>query len=107
MAKTSSEGIFFVTTIRTVGEGSNGDLGWWAKLWNRVLRFSIGHGYKPHRALYGMLFFLLVGAVFFQIGNCGHLITPSNNVTIERKARMDYPKFHAYRLTLNPRLPAK
>jgi hypothetical protein len=32
-----------------------GDLGWWAKFWNLVLEFSIGHGYKPHRAFLLMI----------------------------------------------------
>jgi hypothetical protein len=82
-----------------------GDLGWWAKLWNRVLGFSIGYGYKPHRALFGMLFFLLVGTVAFQFGYWDHLITPSNNVANERKARMDYPKFHAFIYSLDTFLP--
>jgi hypothetical protein len=52
-----------------------GDLGWWAKLWNHVLGFSIRHGYKPHRALYGILIFLLLGTVFFQVGYWGHMIS--------------------------------
>jgi hypothetical protein len=31
----------------TACDQRNQYLGWWAKLWNHVLGFSIGYGYKP------------------------------------------------------------
>jgi hypothetical protein len=81
-----------------------GNLGQWARVWKSLLGFSIRHGYKPHRALYGMLLFLVLGTVFFQMGYWGHAITPSNTVVYDRKP-MNYPRFQAFIYSLDTLLP--
>jgi len=85
--------------------GRYGKLGLWAKVENCVLGFSIRHGYRPRRAFYGMLLFLLAGTVFFQIGYWCHLLTRSNNLTNVPIARGDYPKFQAFVYSLDTFLP--
>jgi hypothetical protein len=82
-----------------------GELGWWAKFANCVLGFTIRHGYKPHLAFYGMLFFLLLGTVCFQAGYWCHLVTRSNNLANVPIARADYPKFQAFVYSLDTFLP--
>ncbi len=82
-----------------------GKLGWWAKVANCVLGFTIRHGYKPHLAFYGMLFFLLLGTVCFQAGYWCHLLTRSNELANVPLARADYPKFQAFVYSLDTFLP--
>jgi hypothetical protein len=82
-----------------------GDLRRGAKLWNLLIGFSIGHGYRSHRALLGLLGFLLIGTVFFQCGFWGHLITPNYSVRVDRKSTNDYPKFQAFVYSLDTLLP--
>jgi hypothetical protein len=73
-----------------------GELNWWAKRWNWFLGVTLKHGYKPHRALWGMLFFIVLGTVFFQAGYWSHLITPANELKNEPTARQNYPRFQAF-----------
>jgi hypothetical protein len=82
-----------------------GNLGWVAKIWNRLLGISIGHGYRSHRALFGLLGFLLIGTIFFQCGFWGHVITPNYSVRADRKSTNDYPKFQAFVYSLDTLLP--
>ena len=82
-----------------------GDLGWWAKFAILLLGFSIRHGYKPRRALFGMLIFILFGTIAFQAGYWCHLLTRSNNLANVPIARADYPKFQAFVYSLDTFLP--
>ena len=68
----------------------HGDLGWWAEAWNYVLGFSIGHGYKPHRALLFVLLLLIPGWFFFKLGHDHGLMIRTKDLSKEA-----YPKFHA------------
>ena len=82
-----------------------GSLTSWGKGWNWLLGVTIKHGYQPHRALFGMLFFVLLGTGIFQVGYWNHLITPSNEVKNERKAKLNYPKFQAFVYSLDTFVP--
>jgi len=83
----------------------HGDLGWWAKVWNRVLGVSIGHGYKPHRAFFLMIYFVGLGAGMFHDGYKNHLITPSSEVKNEYGTKTNYPKFQPFIYSLDCFLP--
>lgn len=50
------------------------------RLWLSILNRTIRHGYRPHRALYFALFFIISGGYFFSWGNSQNLMTPSNNI---------------------------
>jgi hypothetical protein len=80
-----------------------GDLKSAAKLWNFLLGFSIGHGYKPHRAFLLMAYFLWLGAALFHDGYKNHLITPINQAKGERDT--NYPKFQSFVYSLDCFLP--
>jgi hypothetical protein len=84
--------------------GEHGGLTKWGKCWNRVLGVTIKHGYKPHHALLGMLFFVLLGTGLFQVGYWKHLITASQEIKHE-KAGSDYPKFQAFVYSLDTFVP--
>jgi hypothetical protein len=46
-------------------------------LWREALRITIGYGYRPLRALWWILGFVLLGAVLFRSGYKAGLITPT------------------------------
>jgi hypothetical protein len=82
-----------------------GDLWWWAKLWNRVLGFSIGHGYKPHRALLWIIYLVFLGGAVFHDGYRNHLITQSSDLQNGLEVKMNYPKFQPFVYSLDCFLP--
>lgn len=56
-----------------------GGLGRWARGWSRLLKLTIGHGYKPHRALVGSLAFVLLGWYVFGAAHDLHLMVPAKS----------------------------
>jgi hypothetical protein len=96
-----------------------GKLRWWARHWNRLLGLTIRHGYEPHRALVGMLFFVVLGWVIFGwafdnklmtrssdiLGNKDWAQTDPNRAKSEREAERDYPKFNRFVYSLDAFLP--
>lgn len=81
-----------------------GDLGWGAKLSNLVLG-AIGHGYRPLKAFGGMLCFIVLGTILFQIGYINKLIKPSSSVFISRQGKMDSPQFQALVYSVDTFIP--
>ena len=58
-----------------------GGLGLWARGWSRLLKLTIGHGYKPHRALVGSLAFVLLGWYVFGAAHDLRLMVPAKSET--------------------------
>jgi hypothetical protein len=97
----------------------HGKLRWWAKCWNWLLYVTIGHGYEPHRALVGMLFFVLLGWGIFGWAYDRHLMSRTSDIPgykewdqgdpnrpkSEREAERDYPKFNRFVYSLDAFLP--
>jgi hypothetical protein len=82
-----------------------GDLGWPAKLWNRLLGLSIGHGYKPDRAFLLMIYFVLLGAGVFRDGYRNHLFTRNSVVKNKLEAKENYTQFQPFIYSLDCFLP--
>ncbi len=55
--------------------------------WQWLLKWSIGHGYYPYRALLGLVFLTLLGTVLFGLGYMGGSMTPT-----ERDAYVSFEK---------------
>lgn len=79
-------------------------------LWREALRVTIGYGYRPLRALWWILGFVLLGAVLFRWGYGAGLITPTEesayNTFIESGAPpRHYPPFSSFVYSLENFLP--
>jgi len=82
------------------------------KLWHGVLGVSIGHGYRPARALWFIVAIILLGSFLFGAGFRGELLTPTKKeayVSVEggedRRVSEEYPKFHAVMYSLDVLVP--
>jgi sRNA-binding regulator protein Hfq len=64
-----------------------GDFGWWTRFWRDVLRFTIGYGYRPWRALWFIGGFILFGFMVFRSGHKAGVIVHAGEKT--------YNKFNA------------
>ena len=96
----------------------HGRLSWWDKSWNRFLGFTIDYGYSPHKALWGVLFFVLLGWGLFSWGNLQSLMILSKGVerfesseernkssSTSKKVSTDYPKFNALMYSVDVFVP--
>jgi hypothetical protein len=83
----------------------HGGLGPFRTIWNLLLDFAIGHGYKPHRVLWGMLLFVFFGARIFEWGYYNKLMTPTTSPPIVQRVEQDYPKFNKLIYSLDTFLP--
>lgn len=54
-----------------------GGLSPWGRFWSVLLKWTIGYGYRSHRAFIWALAFVLVGAIVFYEANRNHLIVPA------------------------------
>ncbi|MBI4337235.1 MAG: hypothetical protein HY683_05350, partial [Chloroflexi bacterium] len=89
-----------------------GKLGFWNKLWRRFLGFTVGHGYRSERALWGLGGFFAVGALLFWWADLSSLMAPSAAAVLASDsykatgvAPRDYPAFHAWAYALDTLLP--
>jgi hypothetical protein len=64
------------------------------RLWRSILRVTIGYGYRPLRALWWILAFVVVGAVLFSWGYRARLITPTDESAYECFVRTGEPPLH-------------
>ncbi len=80
------------------------------RLWNLVLEYTIGYGYRPLRALWWIAAFVIIGAILFGIGYRAGLITPTeaaayNEFVSSGEAPPHYPVFNAFVYSLENFLP--
>ncbi len=90
-------------------------LGEW--LWYQVFGWMIGYGYRPWRALWGVLLFVVLGWILFGFGYRGGLISPESDsafakgdkgITIpgdERKLSEVHPKFNFLMYSIDTFVP--
>ena len=79
-------------------------------IWREALRATIGYGYRPLRALWWILGFVLIGAILFRWGYRAGLITPTEesayHAFIENGAPpRHYPPFSSFVYSLENFLP--
>lgn len=80
------------------------------RLWRFILRITIGYGYRPLRALWWILLFVVIGAAFFGWGYRSRLITPTDASAYETFIRTGeppphYPSFNAFVYSLENFMP--
>jgi hypothetical protein len=80
------------------------------RLWREALRLTIGYGYRPLRALWWILGFVLLGAVLFHWGYEARLITPTEESAYHTFVAngvppRHYPAFSSFVYSLENFLP--
>ena len=79
-------------------------------LWREALRVTIGYGYRPLRALWWILGFVLLGALLFRWGYGSGLITPTEENAYRAfidsgTPPLHYPPFSSFVYSLENFLP--
>jgi hypothetical protein len=87
-------------------------LPWWQRLWRGLLRYTVGHGYRPEWALVWILAIIALGAFLFDLGYREGLMTPaSTDVLVQEKYQKyreipkDYPTFSAWAYSIDAFIP--
>jgi len=82
------------------------------RFWRGVLRYTVGHGYRPEWALWWILAFIAVGAFFFELGYRAEVMAPaSTDVLVQEKYQKyreipkDYPPFSAWAYSIDAFIP--
>jgi len=82
------------------------------RFWRGLLRYTVGHGYRPEWALVWILAFIALGAFLFDLGYREGLMTPaSTDVLVQemyqkyREIPKDYPTFSAWAYSIDAFIP--
>jgi hypothetical protein len=87
-----------------------GNLGRLERIWNLLLQVTIGYGFRPLRALWWILGFVLLGTALFGAGYRMKIITPTEANAYGKFAETGsapghYPPFNAFVYSLENFLP--
>jgi len=84
----------------------------WKRFWRGLLRYTVGHGYRPEWALVWILAFIALGAFFFDLGYREGVMAPaSTDVLVQEKYQKyreipkDYPTFSAWAYSIDAFIP--
>jgi cytoskeletal protein CcmA (bactofilin family) len=87
-------------------------LPWWQRFWRGLLRYTVGHGYRPEWALVWILAFIALGAFLFDLGYREGVMAPaSTDVLVQEKYQKyreipkDYPTFSAWAYSIDTFIP--
>lgn len=96
-----------VAIAREHDRRTRGDLGPWSSAFNWFLGVTVAHGYRPHRALWYLLIFLVVGSVLFWLpaGNNAVAPTDTNSQARASSCTASYPCFSPPVYVLDVLLP--
>lgn len=88
----------------------HGGLSRMGRLWNLMLKVTVGYGYKPLRALWWIIAFVTFGTALFGWGYYARLIAPTEesayqSFVADRVAPPHYPQFNAFVYSLENFLP--
>jgi hypothetical protein len=80
------------------------------RIWRMGLRVTIGYGYRPLRALWWILMFVMIGTVLFRWAYRARLITPTEEAAYETfcatgEPPSHYPPFSSFIYSLENFLP--
>jgi hypothetical protein len=80
------------------------------RLWRYTLKWVLGYGYRPLRALWWILLFVVFGTILFALGYRARIITPTDERAYEVFARSGapppyYPPFSSFVYSLENFLP--
>jgi hypothetical protein len=87
-----------------------GKLSWWGKLTRRLLGVTIGYGYRPRRAFFWGLAFVIAGGLIFKWAYTHDLMVPVKILTdpLYRESGTiptGYPRFQDWAYSLDVFLP--
>jgi hypothetical protein len=84
----------------------------WKRFWRGLLRYTVGHGYRPEWALVWILAFIALGAFLFDLGYREGVMAPaSTDVLVQemyqkyREIPKDYPTFSAWAYSIDAFVP--
>ncbi len=84
----------------------------WKRFWRGLLRYTVGHGYRPEWALGWILAFIALGAFLFDLGYREGVMAPaSTDVLVQemyqkyREIPKDYPTFSAWAYSIDAFIP--
>ena len=84
----------------------------WKRFWRGLLRYTVGHGYRPEWALVWILAFIALGAFLFDLGYREGVMAPaSTDVLVQEKYQKyreipkDYPTFSAWAYSIDAFIP--
>jgi len=84
----------------------------WKRFWRGLLRYTVGHGYRPEWALVWILAFIALGAFLFDLGYRKGVMAPaSTDVLVQemyqkyREIPKDYPTFSAWAYSIDAFVP--
>jgi hypothetical protein len=84
----------------------------WKRFLRGLLRYTVGHGYRPEWALVWILAFIALGAFLFDLGYRNELMTPaSTDILVQEKYQKyreipnDYPPFSAWAYSIDVFIP--
>jgi hypothetical protein len=84
----------------------------WKRFWRGLLRYTVGHGYRPEWALWWSLAFIALGAFLFDLGYSYKVMAPaSTDVLVQEKYQKyreipkDYPPFSAWAYSIDAFIP--
>jgi hypothetical protein len=88
------------------------NLPFWKRFWRGLLRYTVGHGYRPEWALVWILAFIALGAFLFDLGYREGVMAPaSTDVLVQEKYQKyreipkDYPTFSAWAYSIDAFIP--
>jgi hypothetical protein len=103
-----------IAIAKQVALRDSGLLGPMRKRWNRFLEITVAYGYKPWRALVGVIGFCVVGMALFDLGSSFGLMSPADSRVFLQQKFVDsggtwlppeYPRFNAPIYSLDVFLP--
>ena len=84
----------------------------WKRFWRGLLRYTVGHGYRPEWALGLIAGFIVLGTIFFGLGYRNGVVVPaSTDILVQedyqkcRKIPDDYPAFNAFIYSIDAFIP--
>jgi cytoskeletal protein CcmA (bactofilin family) len=84
----------------------------WKRFLRGLLRYTVGHGYRPEWALVWILAFIALGAFLFELGYRYEVMAPaSTDVLVQEKYQKyreipkDYPPFSAWAYSIDAFIP--
>jgi hypothetical protein len=106
----SQEGAIRAEIARENALAEYGGISLGNRVWRFALRITIGYGYRPLRALWWILLFVLLGTALFRWGYRARLITPTEEVAYEAFIKSGtppkhYPPFNSFVYSLENFLP--
>jgi hypothetical protein len=83
---------------------------WWTKKWKQYLGHTIGFGYRPGRAFWRALGFIVLGSILFGIGFQNGVVTATySNTNVEgeiiNQEKSSVPKFNALMYSIDNFIP--